>query len=674
MPLTVPDDAPTNFPTPGFLTMTDWTEGVITLVDKSRLPKNALSQADNLWLVEQGQPSMRPGTAWFGSPLPNSAVIDGFDYFDDAGAVHIVATGGGNVYRSTNDAVTWDLCSGATATAGNTMLMNQSSGFLYLTNGVDPIIRYDGSTTLQSYTPLSTPTAPTAVTTPSGGTGYTYYYKISAVNTVGFTEVSPSVTVTMNLDRSGWDATTNYVTLTFPAYQGTLPDGQTRYDIYISIDDLNYFYLDSTTNPNLSYKDDGSAIQIPNITQPLDNTTQGPLVEELGNVGTRMYGVRDTQNPYRIWWTGEGSYAGAFSGAYDGGYIDWQPGGKYRPIKVEDYRNGQGTPLATIWCSSADGLGSILQLSLNEETVGNLTVTVPDIFQLPGSRGTPAPGSVINVLNDYMFYNSQAFYNLGSRAQFLNLLSTDESSANIRPTVRTISVAGQAGIASVFYLDKVYFSVPYGGATSNTATIIYDTERKCWFPMAFTIGFQKFVHYTTTGNALSLLAVKAGDNQLTRIDQSIQGDYGQPFQTTLQTGLYPSLKDRFGFQWTQEGEFEFSNPQGTINVELLGIERTNGFSSQVKVQLTQTATIVGAGWNTFAWNTTPWNFVPAVPTAYSESSIKRYFVVDEELNAIQWSITTDSLNAQYILRTLQTWGTDTQAGQPEQWLLEAIGA
>ena len=437
----------------------------------------------------------------------------------------------------------------------------------------------------------------------------------------------------------------------------------------MSTDGLTYYYLSSLNSTATTWVDDGTAIVVPSTTAPTASTAQGPLVEELVNVGSRMYGVRDANNRYRIWFSSGVSPKGAFSSAYDGGYLDWQEGGKYIPQKVEDYRNGKGDPLATIWCSSADGQGCILQMSLDVLTIGNVSVTIPSAYKLPGSRGTPSPGSVVNVLNDYMFYNQQAIYNLGSRAQFLNLLSTDESSANIRPSVKRISTVAESGIASVYYDAKVLISVPVGDTVNNT-TMVYDTERKAWLPTAFTIGFSKFLKYTDTTQSAHLLALKPGDSQLSEIAQSIRGDYGSPFTSVLMTGLYPTVRNRFGFQWTEEANIEFSNPSGQTDVELIGIERSRGFSSQGSA--TVTATLSTTGWDTSFWDTMLWDDTSDAIDTFSESSVKRYFRVGRELNAVQWRITTSSLDAGYVLRTLQTWGSDTQSSMPRSWRLTRI--
>lgn len=673
MPLTTNDDAPTKFPTPDYLTLDSFKRGVITLIDKSRLPRDALEQADNLFLVEDGQPSIRPGVDWFGVAMPNSAAIDGFDYFDFAGVIHLVAAAGGNIYRSTDDGASWTICTGATYTAGKRVNMNQYNNYLHLTDGVDNIIRYDGSTTLQAYVALTTPAAPTIVETGSGltsGTSYQYYFKTSAVNTVGFSTASAASTVIQTgLPRESWSAGVNYATVTVPAFQAT----QTRADIYISEDNLNFYYLGSTSNT--TFVDDGTNIVNPSSTAPAGNTSQGPLLEELTNVGSRMYGVRDTVNKYRIWFTSGNNPKGSFSNAYDGGYLDWQLGGKYFPVHVEDYRDGKGSPLATIWCKSADGQGCVLQMSLDTVTVGDISITVPSAYKLPGSRGTPSPFSVVNVLNDYIFYNSQAVYNIGNRVNLQQILSTDEISANIRPTVRQISTAYEGDIASTYFDAKVYISAPFGSITNNT-TMVYDTERKAWLPTAFTIGFKKFLRYTSTASDGSkrqhLLALKPGDNRLSEIASFIQGDYGVPFSTSLLTGLYPISKNRYEFQWTEEMEFEFSNPQGNIYVELLGIDRVKGYNSIKTVPVSIETVTVTTGWDTFAWDTTPWDDTDVVPETLSESSVKRYSTVQNELNGIQWHIYSNNLDSRYILRSLQTWGTRTEGGHPSSWRVNGI--
>lgn len=665
MPLKLDENLPDKFPNPEYLTFGSFRRGVITLINETKLPKNAAKEMRNLYLVEDGQPSIRPGVDWFGVAVPNGEPIQGYDYYDD-GDIHLVAVAGGVIYRSLDDGATWTECTGGTMATTGDVEMNQNGSKLYISQAGSNIVRYNGTTTLEVYTALTTPAAPTVAAT-GGGTTYTYYYKIAAVNTVGFSVASSATSVTIGAPRSTWDTATNYVTLTLPAYQAT----QTRFDIYFSEDNVNFYYLSSQANPNLAWKDDGTAQVVPSTLAPTGNTTQGPKVARLRNVGVRQYGVGDPDNRYRIWFTGAGTSSGSFSSAYDGGYIDWQLGGKYFPVDVEDYRSGKGDPIATVWCDSADGQGCILQMSLETLTIGDVNITLPSIYQLPGSRGTPAPGSVINVLNDYFFYNSLGVYNLGSRANFPNILATDEASANIRPNFRRVSRAAESGIATAYYEANVYFSLPVGD-TKNNQTMIYNTEMQSWMPEAFMIGFSKFLRYSDQNKGQHLLALKPGDSRLSEISSSIQGDYGEAFSTSFTTGLIQTTKDRWEFQFVEEAEMDFSNPQAKIYIELVGIDRARGLRPVKTVVLDAANVVTNHGWDIFEWDTWNWDDTSVVPETFSESSAKRYTTVQRELNAIQWHIYTDSIDSRYVLRALQTWGTPTSAGHPPSWRVNGI--
>lgn len=676
---------PTTFPPEATLTLSTFQDGVVTLVNESNLPPTALKEATNIFLYEKGAPGPRWGVAWYGTASPNGSPIDGaFMYQSIAGANHILTVAGGNIYRSLDDGATWTLCTGGTFTAGKKAYAEQGSqsggsaaNYMYLSNGYDYPIRYDGSTVLIPYVAISAPGTPTVTATSLSPGVYTYYYRVSAVNNVGSTQASASGTITTATPRASWDPTStgsHFMTLGWGAVTGAV-----RYDIFLAdntTDDAanNNYYLGSVgASASPGFVDNGQGALIPNYTAPIQNTTGAPRVREFTSVGSRLYGVQDRDFPYRVWFSGSGPFLGYFSDSYDGGYIDLQRGSQFYPVKVADYRDGKGTPLATVWCDSADTRGCVWQIALNATTLLNTQFTQPSANKLPGSRGTKAPNSVVNVLNDYFFFNYQAEYNLGSRAQYLNLLSTDETTANIRPTlVQNINPANDAGIASYYFQAKVFLSYP-SNSTTNNRTAIYDGERKAWIPEAYTLGMERLFQYTDAVGINHLLFWKPGDTQLSQTSASIKGDYGIGFPTSLTTGLIPTnIKDRFGFSTISEGDLEFANTQGGVKVELLGIDRVKGFASQKTVNVIPPSTSSSVGWSTFPWTTLPWSDSTLAPTAYSEASSKRYFVVNKELNAYQWHVSTSAAASAYILRTLQLKSTPTNAGLPQPWRLTPI--
>lgn len=637
--------------------------GVLSIIDKTNLPRPALETADNSTLIEDGSISPRPGVDYYGTAATGSG--DGIDgagmHVTSDDVVHLLKVTNGTLYRSLNDGATWTSCTGASFTAGAKVSMEQINDFTYLANGEESLVRYDGTTTLQTYTALTTPTGVGTAKTGLSGTTYTYRYRVSALNDIGETIASTASTVQVNRTRDSFDAS-NFVTFTWGAVTGA-----NGYAIYVGQTSGEEVYIDSVDGQaSTTYIDQGQAIEQIQFLAPDSDTTSGPRAADVALVGSRLYATGDADFPYRVWISGSGRLAGQFGSSFDSTWVDLQKGGQNKPVKVEDYRDGKGLPLATVWCKSKDGLGSVWQGTLESFTVGDITFPVPNFNKLPGSRGTDAPFSVVNVLNDFMYYNSQAFYNLGSRAQFLNLLSTDEASVNVRPDVQSIRPEHSSKITAHYQTPHVYFSCPVG-SDENDTTFIYDTERKAWLPRGFTIGFERFFTYSDSNGNRRLLCWKSGDHRLSEISTQIRGDYGQAFTTTVRTGInHVNPKDRSRFMWVEEAFVEFAQTRGTITVELLANTREEGFKTIDTVTISPDSSL--SSWDTFPWDTEQWDVgTGADAVAYSEPTVKRYFLVDDDINAYQLQVTTNSVNAYYVLRTLQISGSDSEGEKPRPW-------
>lgn len=655
---------PDNPPNQAVLTQDKFDRGVITLIDQSKLPRNALKEGVNIKLAEDGAPMVRDGIDWYGTAADPAHEIEGAEmYAASDGSIHLIKVVNGIVYRSTNDGLNWSTCTGGAFTPGKDVGFLQANTYMYIFNGWDNIVRYSGSTTLSVYTALSSPTPVSLTKTGLAGTAYTYRYRVSAVNDIGYTQASTALTIQTDRTRATFDGS-NRTTFTWNAVVGAI-----RYDIYVGQTAGEEVYLDSVDASALTYIDQGQSVEQITGEVPEQNTTQGPRVGDMAMVGTRIYATRDRDFSNRVWISAAGKYIGYFSSAYDATYIDLPTrDNPTKPVKVVDYRDGKGTPLATVWCDSPDGLGCIWQGTLESFTVGDVTFPVPNFYKLPGSRGTSAPGSVVNVLNDYMYFNLQAFYNLGSRAQFLNLLSTDEASANIRPNILNIKTSAASGIASHFQNAKVYMSVPYNSELNNY-TIVFDTERKAWLPQAFDKGFKRFFNYTDQYGDIRLLCWKPGDSRLSEISPDIRGDYGQPITTSLITGLrHVNERNRFDFMWIDNAEVEFANSRGTLMIELSGITREDGYRRLGDPMYIRPSR-VKRSWTTGKWTTHKWTDVESAVVSYSEPSLKRFFGVNEDINAYQYRVSTNTLDAQYILRTLQVVGTASDGGLPPDWEL-----
>lgn len=651
---------PTVEPRTTILSQQKFNAGVITVVDQTNIPKNALKKMSDMVLVEDGVPTKRPGLAYYGNQ-PVASAIQGFGkYITSDGDPEIVIVSDEKVWRSQDDGSTWTECTGATFTEGFKVNFLQANSFLYIFNGEDPVARYDGTTTLNVYAEIDEPSGLGGTKTGLSGSSQTYYYTVVSINEVGHTLGSNVISVTTDRLRANFDAS-NYVTLAW-----TNPSGTAGTEIYVGLASTKMYYIDSTVGTVTSYVDKGQAPEQVAVLVPDANTTGGPIIGQLRYAGNRLVATQDKNNKERLWISGTGANIGSFSSAYDAAYIDFQKGTGLKTTLAEDYRDGKGTSLITVWCDTPDRNGCIWQGSLESYSVGDVTFLVPVFYKLPGSRGTNAAGSVVNVLNDWLFYNRQAMFNLGSRAQFLNLLSSDEITTNIRPNMKKIDKNASKNICSLYTDGTVYFSIPT--TTSHNDTVMsYDTENKAWNPEAFTVGFEQMLEYTDTDEETIILAYKYGDTKLTQISEDFDDDYGTPIGTVLITGLFPVSKNRFDFIECETAEIEFAQHAGNTEIETYGVTREDGFRKIVD-SMTVTTEELKYAWSNMYWSSEYWSDYTAEEGAVSSEPTKKiFFEVLQEINAYQFRITTSGTFDKYLLRTIQITGIPSEQGKAPNW-------
>ena len=499
-------------------------KGLVTLTDESLLPFDAAKESKNLFQTMDGRWTPRWGSDYYGATT--SATLYGAAIFTTSNKVNYLVVASGTAIKfSTNNGATWTTCTGASITAGNKVYFQQIGTYLYIANGVDNLIRFDGTSVLLPFASISSPAAPTATKTGLGATTYTASYKITAVNGVGETAASTAGTATVSKTRDNWTTGTDFITLSW-----TKVTGATAYNIYYN-DDTNggtqHYYIGSVLQPagaTASFTDNGEDNQPANtyVTAPAGDTTTGPKFAQMELSGNRLWATLDPNNAFRVYWSGAGSDIGTFSEFTGGGYIDLEKGGRERPTAVVHYRDGKGGAFATVFTSDNEGNGSTWQISLDTVTVGNVSFAVPTAIKIVGSIGSNAPLSVVKVRNDIQFFNTRGWYSLRSKAQMLNLLSTDEISGNIRPDIEGMTGTAINNVCAYFYKAKVFCSMPYGSSTNNTI-YVNDTERLNWSG-PWTFGVERFFEYTDSDGVNHLLAVPIDGQRLIEISDAIEGD------------------------------------------------------------------------------------------------------------------------------------------------------
>jgi hypothetical protein len=619
----------------------------MTLIDESRLPTTAFKEATNLQQFQDGRYGTRWGTASYGTAF--ASTVDGAKEYRKADTTtELITASNGSFYKSTNGG-TPTLLTGGSYTAGTQCRFLQILSRLYIVNGVDVLQYYDG-TNIVPYTASTSPGTPGTfvLTGVTAATSNTVYYKIVAVNDVGSTLPSAAGSTVVSKTRDNWINGTDSVKFTWTAGTGSTIK---RYEIYYSTDDIVYSYLDYVSVGTLTYKDTGVAVPNPYIIPPTDNTTTGPKFAQMELSGNRIWGTKDPNNLYRVYGSGVGTTQGFFSAAYDGFYIDLEKGGREYPVAVKHYRDGKGAGQATVLTSNPEGTGSIWQIDLISQTVGTDSFIIPAATKIVGSVGASGPDGVVSVLDTIMFPNKKGFYNLGSKPALLNVLSTDELSANIRPTWRGLNGSAMGGVVSYLYDAKVFISVP-AGASVNNQTMIFDTERRNWTPFAFTIGFKQLLEYNDTAGVNHFLGVPYTGKNLIEIGPNLRGDSGVAFNTSLVSGLIPcNPSDRYGWGKVKDVFFEFNQPTGTIVIEVLGISKSGSVSSLGSRTVTDTVSNSGLG--TMALDTFGLDTSVNAPTTFAQSSSIKSLRVNRVLRAFQIRITTSTLGAKYTLMNVR---------------------
>lgn len=638
--------------------------GTQTYVNEARTSTEYATESTNLIQKQDGIWQTRPGVAYYGQEVTGEDTLDGaFEYEKTDGTRETIVIGGttGAIYKST-DGGAWSTISGATLTAGNKPSFQQINTVLYITNGVDPMTIYDGSS-LSQYTAISAPGTPSAsagagLTT---GSGYDNYYRIQATNSVGRTTPSAtSLHVQTDKLRDYWSTTSSdYLDLSWTAVTGA--DG---YEIYWGeFDGFEYLIGRSTTN---SFRDQGETVNPKNIYVETadDNTTGSPKYRKLEISGSRIWGTYDPDNKWRVGWTGTGSRIGYFSAFYGGGDVDIEYGGKNRPYDVVHYRTGKGDPITTVLCSSANGNGSIFQIELSAQTVGDVSITIPIVYKIIGSIGTDCPWGVIKEGDNVMFPNRKGVYALRNKQQIYNVLATDNLITNVRDQWNSLNFSNIENFVGYYKDPYVFLSVSEGN--ENDITAVYDSERKNW-SWKWSVGFKQFLEYTDNSSSQTthFLAVPTSGNRLAEISDNITGDYGEAFYQSYISPLIPVDKDYTTLAKVREAIAEIGNFQGTVTFTILGIQKNKTLA--VIAQKTKSSSTGTTGWGDDFFSDFLFSDTSGTPTKFNERTSKITVNVGKKLHYIQYQVSANAANTHFELLGLQSRGYKLPGRPDSTW-------
>ena len=631
-------------------------KGTATLIDEARILTSMAKESTNLIQTQDGLWSQRWGRDFYGAGLENETIIDGCEeYVKSDTERELILVGGttGKIYRSQNDGATWSEISGATLTPGQRPFFMQINSIMFIANGTDDLIQYNG-TGLSQYTELAAPSNVQLARTTLTAGSYTMYYQITALNEVGETVGSTEASITVNKIRDQW-ASGEKITITWDAVPGA-----SRYQIYWSDESGYEAYLDSVTTN--SYADDATMQQNPYVVVPNDNTTTAPKFRQMELSGNRIWGTGDLQSPYRVHFSGVGQYIAFFSEWYGGGWVDLDRGGREMPIAIKHYRTGKGDSAATVLCKNPEGEGTIWQITLESVTVGETSFTVPIPVKVVGSVGTVAPNGVVKMGNDLIFPNKQGIFTLSNAPQLLNVLATNEKSQMIRPSYRSMNQSKVADICGIYFDAKVFFSCAVG--TENDTTFIFDAERKNW-NWSWNFGAKQWFKTTDVNGKTHLIYVPPTGNRLIEVSENFNTDFGNPIRCSYISGLIPFSKDDTTFAKVKEVIVTVGRLKGTLLVEVLGIEAKRGFSTVGTKRVTDASSSLMFTESIFG----QYRFSnrEGAPKTFAQANIKKRIRVGKKLNKIQIHVSSDSAGTEFTLLNFQVTGAMIPTALPSEW-------
>lgn len=636
--------------------------GTNTLISDARLGKRDKNikyaiQSTNLWQDEDGIWATRPGRKNYGSAIPGVTDIDGsYEYLAANDSREIIVVANGNLYKSTDDGQNWSVVDTGLFTAGNTPQFILYDSDLYISTGVDNIVVYDGSTAT-TFTGLTDPASAPTVTAGSGLTtgSYNHYYRITANNTIGFTNPSPAQNITTDIPRDQWDFTADeYMGLTWTGVSGA-----DSYDVWYGDKSGYEVFLGSTTDT--SFRDIGQQVN-PYIEVPDDNTTTGPKLGSMELSGGRLWGTKDPDNPWRVSATGAGQFFSYFSSFYGGFWIDLEKT-RYKPVSVTHYRSGRGDPIITVLCSSPDGKGAIFQVETTTTTIGDTTFSVPVAYKLVGSSGTLSASSVVKIGDNIGYQNKKGVYFLRNKEQMFNVLAADDMSGAIRDKMESLNFSLQDQFNAYFKEPRAYFSM--AESDSLDTTVLFDMERRNW-TYKWTFGAKQFLEYTDTNDITRFLAVPATGNQLIEIDENVTGDFGEGFVQKYLSPLIPiDEKDHTTQAKVREVIFELGDVTGEVSVKVIGKKKNKQVSNLASE--TVSSTVSNSGWGDDSFSDLLFTDTADTPTTFSQSTIKKRVRVNDKLYAWQAEVSSTSANSSWKLLSIQADGFVLKSRSPSSW-------
>lgn len=629
---------------------TNFSKGYISTLADSRSPRDSLSDMTNIEIVQDGVPRPRPPLVAYGEQPTNTIIGRGsYRYGGSRVMVYMQDDGGtGKIYTQTDG--------GAMTLVGGTYDSSawagfcQSNGKVYVYNGVQKLSYLNLPTnTIVTYTPLPTPTPPSPVKTGLAGTTYTYYYKITANNEVGESTASTAGSVTVGKFRDAWILNTDYVTLTWSAVSGA-----SSYTVYVG--DVSGTEYELVTVSGLGYVDDGSLPTNPFKLAPAGNSTDGPIFTHMYNDPrtSQLFGVTADNKLYYSAPISDGTSAD-FSPYNGGGWVAIDENGDTTLNYVSAFRNGKGDAVIFVSSRGAAGKGVFNNVVFASLTIGDQTITYPNVYEANGQAGTYSARAVIRARDSLYYPTGMAFKTTGTSQNVINILTTSSMSQTIEDDVANINLDNIHKAVGVEWNDKLIWALPVG-TTENSEIWYCDLARKNLWVLRWPIAAKDLWTYEDNSGTTHFCALVNNEIlEFTRAGSSTTQDNGVAWRSRCAFSSLVWDEDGITLANIYRQYFKLLQPRGDIAINAYGLSK-GGITNTVASETYNTSTtFTGYGVWDYSGDYLYGEDVGEIDS-YGQSVAVITLKPRGLLNQLDWEIVTEGINCDYQLSSVNTRG------------------
>lgn len=504
-------------------TWKNWKRGLNTLQSATNIRDDELSEALNVILTDEGQPTPRDGIANFGNTLNAILTPMLVPHYSLAGVNTLMAIKDGfGLIRNDSTGAWATIASAASWPSSSRYNWAMINNTTYIAGDADSLTKFNG-TYLTRFTTITTPTGLAATKGASMASGqYKYSYKITAENNVGETAASSAVTIQVDRNRNQWNFDPNAPTANYSVgLTWATVSGATKYNIY-GVDSGGETYLDSVT-AGLSYTDYGLRTPSVFFAAPTGNSTDAPKGEYIKTFKSSIFIAGDSAAPSRLYFSAGVDKPDSFTLSDGGGWIDINANADDGVI------NGLGI--------YQDALVVFKEYSIWRFNFSDSLL--PSLGNIRQGMGCVSHKTIIPVENDLFFLGksigtSPALYTLGNEPNFLNVLRTNELSARVRPQLTALTYNSFKRACATYINNKYYLFYTDGGGTYNSLGLIYDRER-LGFTRTTGINAENPLVWRNTSNTEKILFGDGFDKRVTEMSSSYGDDKGVDFTWTFRT-------------------------------------------------------------------------------------------------------------------------------------------